>query len=221
VANEIVYVVQAGDTLSGIALKFKIPMSRLQERNNIQDIQSLQIGDQLVVPVAPTPTFTPGPAVSSSSAATPTPLAKYPPVKLLTPLDREIFIGNSAPILLQWLSSGILQPDELYLVEIERPGARSLSFHTLATSYHLSPDQFPAPDDPNRVFQWSVVIIRQTGTGSDGAPVYTHVSPYSSYGFEWLASPPTPTATPTLAPGQRPAVQPSATPTSSPDATSP
>jgi LysM repeat protein len=212
-ANEVVYTVKAGDTLSGIAQKFGVPMSRIQERNNITNIQSLQVGQQLIIPVAPTPTFTPGPGVSSDANATPTPVIRYPAVTLLTPLDREIFIGDSMPILLQWLSSGILQPNELYRVEVERPGAPTVSFRTRATSYHLLTDQYPAPGDPNRVFKWSVVIVRQTGTGKDGAPTYTVVSPNSSYGFEWLESLPTPTPTPTLEPGQRPAVEPSSTPT--------
>jgi LysM repeat protein len=215
-ANEVVYTVKAGDTLLAIAQEFGVPLSRIQERNDIPNIQALQVGDQLIIPVAPTPTFTPGPGASSAAATTPTPITQYPPVKLLTPLDRQIFIGNSTPILLQWLSSGILQPGELYLVEVERPGAKPISFRTLATSYHLPIDQFPAPADPQRDFRWSVVIIRQTGSGSDDAPVYTHVSPHSSYGFEWLESLPTPTPTATLAPDQRPALEPSSTATLAP-----
>jgi LysM repeat protein/predicted RNA-binding Zn-ribbon protein involved in translation (DUF1610 family) len=212
-ANEVVYTVVAGDTLSGIAQKFGVPMSRIQERNNIQNIQALQIGDQLVIPVAPTPTFTPGPGGSSAAATTPTPQAQYPPVKLLTPLDREIFIGDASPILLQWLTSGILQPNELYLVEVERPGVKTISFRTRATSYHLLTDQYPADDDPNRLFKWRVMIVRQAGAGSDQSPAYRVVSSISESSFEWLSTLPTPTLTATPLPGSRPAVQPSATPT--------
>jgi LysM repeat protein len=179
-ANEIVYTVQAGDTLSGIALKFGVPMSRIQQRNKIQNIQSLQIGDQLVVPVAPTLTFTPGPGASSAGATTPTPQAQYPPVKLLTPLDREIFIGGSTPILSQWLSSGILQSNELYLVEVERPGAGSISASTHATSY--PPDQYPAPGDTNRLFRWRVMIV-QAGTGNDQSSSFR--SALSANRAEW------------------------------------
>ena len=217
--NEIVYTVESGDTLSGIAQKFGVPMSRIQDRNNLTDIQSLQVGDQLVIPVAPTPTFTPGPGASSAAVTTPTPMIQYPPVKLLTPLDREIFIGNASPILLQWLSSGLLLPEELYLVEVERPGSRSISFRTRATSYHLQTDQFPEPGDPNRLFKWRVMIVRQAGVGSDNQPTYRVVSPNSESSFEWLDTVPTPTATATLRPGSRPAVQPTDTPTPSPTAT--
>jgi LysM repeat protein len=212
-ANEVVYTVTAGDTLSGIAQKFGVPMSRIQDRNNLQNIQSLQVGDQLVIPVAPTPTFTPGPGASSAAATTPTPIVQYAPVKLLTPLDREIFIGDSKPILLQWLSSGILQPGELYVVEVERPGAKTTSFRTRATSYHLSTDQYPAAGDANRLFKWRVMIARQAGTGSDQSPTFRVVSPVSESSFEWLDTVPTATPTATPRPGSRPAVAPSATPT--------
>jgi LysM repeat protein len=211
--NEVVYTVQPGDTLSGIALKFGVPLSRIQDRNNIKDPQSLQVGQQLVIPISPTPTFTPGPGASSASVTTATPVVRYPPVTLLTPLDREIFIGNSSPILLQWLSSGILQPDELYLVEVERPGAKTISFYTRATSYHLLTDQYPAAVDANRLFKWRVLIARQAGTGSDKDPTYRVVSPVSEASFEWLDTVPTPTPTATPRPGSRPAVQPTATAT--------
>jgi hypothetical protein len=178
---------------------------------DIENIQSLQVGDQIKIPIAPTPTFTPGPG-TLSAAATTTPQITYPPVKLLTPLDREIFIGNSSPILLQWLSSGILLPEELYLVEVERRGARTISFRTRATSYHLLPDAFPAPADPNRLFKWRVLIVRQAGLGSDNQPTYRVVSPNSESSFEWLDTVPTPTPTATPLPGSRPAVQPTAIP---------
>ena len=213
-ASDSIYTVQPGDTLSGIADKFKLPMQRIQDYNpEIKDIQSLHVGDQIKIPLAPTATGTPGPGGSSAAAATSTPPVQYSPVTLLTPLDREIFVGGSRPILLQWLSSGILQPTELYLVEVERPGAKTISFRTRATSYHLTTDQYPADGAANRLFKWRVMIVRQAGTGSDQAPTYRVVSPVSESSFEWLDTVPTATPTATPLPGSRPAVQPTDTPT--------
>jgi LysM repeat protein len=212
-ASDFVYTVQPGDTLSGIAEKFDLSMQRIEEYNpEIEDIQSLHVGDQVKIPLAPTPTFTPAPG-GSAAATTPTPQAQYSPVRLLTPLDREIFIGGSTPILLQWLSSGILQPGEVYQVEITRPGARTISFRTLATSYHLLADQYPTTGDTNRLFKWRVMIVRQTGSGADQSASFRVVSPASEASFEWLDTVPTPTPTATPRPGSRPAVPPSATPT--------
>ena len=78
------------------------------------------------------------------------------------------------------------------------------------------PDLFPPPSDRNRTFSWSVSIVRQTGTSSDGAVIYEVVSPLSQYSFEWLDVLPTPTATATPLPGSQPAVLPSATPSATP-----
>lgn len=199
--SEAVYTVQAGDTLSEIAEKVKVSMDQIIARNNIADPQALQVGQQLIIPLNATATPTPVPVAANATA---TPQTNYPPVTLLTPLDQEIIIGNAQPVLLQWLSSGVLKPNELYRAEVVQVnGTRApLSIRTLATSWHLPLDLFPEPDDRNRVFRWKVEIIRQTGTGSDGAPIYSVVSPLSQYTFEWLANPPTPTPTSTPRPGQ-------------------
>ena len=121
---------------------------------------------------------------------------------LLTPLDGEIIVGNSTPVLLQWLSSGILRDNELYKVEITQVnGGKSDFAITLATSWRAPTTLFPAPGDPNRIFKWTVRIIRQSGAGSDGRPIYNIVSPASEHTFEWPAEPPTPTPTVTPLPG--------------------
>ncbi len=212
--NELTYIVQPGDTLSDIADKYNSTVDAIQRRNNIVDISKLMPGQQLIIPTSVTATPSPTQATAAgSNANTPTPVIQYAPVKLLTPLDREIFIGNSTPILLQWLSSGILQPNELYLVEVERPGAGIISDHTRATSYHLMPDQYPAPGDPNRLFKWRVMIVRQGDAGTDQGPTDRIVSPVSESSFEWLDTVPTATPTATPLPGSRPAVQPTVTPT--------
>ncbi|HSD83805.1 MAG TPA: LysM peptidoglycan-binding domain-containing protein, partial [Anaerolineae bacterium] len=216
-ANESVYIVQEGDTLSDIAEKVKLPLQIIRDANpEIKNIQELHVGDRIKIPLAPTATSTPGPGGSSNAQVTPTPLVQYPAVKLLTPLDREIFIGGSTPILLQWLSSGILQSNEYYQVEVDRPGASSISLRTRATSYHLLTDYYPAAGDDNRLFKWRVKIVRQTGTGSDQDSSFRTVSPSSESSFEWLDTVPTPTPTATPRPGSRPAVIPSATPTATP-----
>jgi LysM repeat protein len=217
--HEVVYIVQPGDTLSDIAAKFKTTLDAIQQRNNIADISKLMPGQQLTVPTSATstPAVASGAAAASSSDGTPTSIAQYAPVKLLTPLDREIFVGNNSPVLLQWLSSGVLQPNELYLVEVERASdIKPISFRTRATSYHLLTDQFPPPGETDRTFKWRVMIIRQAGAGSDSAPTYRVVSPVSESSFEWLDTAPTPTPTPTPRPGSRPAVLPTATLTTAP-----
>jgi LysM repeat protein len=194
--SEVIYIVKDGDTLIGIARDLGVPMDVIQRRNNISDPENIQIGQQLVVPVGPTPTFTPLPA---PAGVTSTPIPTYGPVQLLSPLDGEIVVGNSAPILLEWLSSGILRDNELYKVEVSQVGGtrQPASIRTLSTGWHLPTDLFPPATDRNRTFRWSVVIIRQVGTGTDGAPIYDIVSPVSERTFDWVATPPTVIPTPT------------------------
>ncbi len=61
----VVYVVQKGDTLIGIAHHFQVPVSLLQETNGVSDPRRLQIGQLLVIPPlqaaggTPPPTPTP------------------------------------------------------------------------------------------------------------------------------------------------------------------
>lgn len=63
----IIYVVQPGDTLYGIALKYGVSVSALQEANGITDPTLLQIGQELVIPA-------PGPAGAPARPPTPTPM---------------------------------------------------------------------------------------------------------------------------------------------------
>jgi LysM repeat protein len=193
---EAIYTVQQDDTLSDIAIKVKIPMDVIQRRNNIADPSDLQVGQQLIIPLGATPTFTPAPVPAN---ATPTSPANYPAVKLLTPLDGEIIVGNAEPVLLQWLSVGVLRPNESYRAEVVQLNSTRppLSIRTLATSWRLPLDLFPLPGDRDRVFRWQVEIVRQTGTGSGGQPSYSVVGQLSQYSFQWLAAAPTPTPTPT------------------------
>ncbi|RME51056.1 MAG: LysM domain-containing protein, partial [Caldilineae bacterium] len=66
----IVYIVQPGDTLLGIARKYEVPAEAIQALNGIVDPRSLQIDQVLIIPspqdlgeAEPTPTPTPFPVV--------------------------------------------------------------------------------------------------------------------------------------------------------------
>lgn len=88
-AGPIIYIVQAGDTLSSIATRFQVSLEDLMKANGLDNPDYLMLGQSLIIPVgglpALTPTFTPQPA----SPATPLPFE--PP----TPLPP----GASPPII--------------------------------------------------------------------------------------------------------------------------
>jgi LysM repeat protein len=63
----IIYVVQSGDTLLGIAAKFDVNAGTVQEVNGITDPRRLQIGQELIIP-------RPGEDLDAPPTSTPTPL---------------------------------------------------------------------------------------------------------------------------------------------------
>jgi len=189
----VLHVVQSGDTLLGIALKYGVSLTVIQKANDIPDAESIKVGQQLVIPVGPTITPTPGPQ------ATPTGLPTYPAPVLLSPLNNQVFEGDQDPILLQWASVGILRQNEYYFVRLEQvsAGAPPTTFRTLATGWHVPAELYPKADDVNRAFQWQVRVVRQVGERADGTPIYADAGPASLIrAFRWLLAQPTPTPTP-------------------------
>ncbi len=77
-----VHVVQAGDTISGLALLYDVPGEDIIAANNLQNPNFLQVGMELIIPVGglsqATATFTPAPT------ATDTPIPFEPPSAEMT-----------------------------------------------------------------------------------------------------------------------------------------
>jgi len=96
--QSIIYTVEAGDTLSGIAQKFAISVSDIMLANGLNNQDFIQVGQELIIPVGglatPTPTFTP------MTRPTDTPLPFDPPTPLPTdaqlPREPAATIGPSA-----------------------------------------------------------------------------------------------------------------------------
>jgi LysM repeat protein len=67
-----VYVVQQGDTLGAIAVRFGTTVAAIVEASGLDDPDRLAIGDELVIPVAPgvgpEPTATPTPDPDATAA---------------------------------------------------------------------------------------------------------------------------------------------------------
>ncbi len=76
-ATPVIHIVQFGDTLSGLALRYDVPAEEIIAANNIQNPNFLQVGMELIIPVGGLPpvtaTFTPMPT------PTDTPLPVEPP----------------------------------------------------------------------------------------------------------------------------------------------
>ncbi len=171
------YVVQAGDTLSSIAIMHDSSLRQICELNPLPggiDCRAciwespnccctrpvvLSEGQQINVPApTPTPTFTP----TFTGSETPTPTPTYRAPQPASPLHGAQVSG---PVRLTWLSVGILQPAETYLVTV-RDDTTGATF--AASTRQLSLD-LPASYLPNdgqaHQFAWQVSVVR---LGDDG-----------------------------------------------------
>ncbi len=170
-----IYTVQAGDSLSEIARRFDVSVEALMEANGITDPDSIREGQELVIPGGVSVLETPG----IGGAPTPTieSLLVYPAPSLLGPADGREFREEQAelPILLNWLSVGLLGEDEWYsvflrYVDPEEGEEREIVEFTKANSYHVSAELRPPLDSEWHAFEWQVRVVRLIETETEDNP---------------------------------------------------
>lgn len=171
------YIVQAGDTLSSIAIMHDSSLRQICELNPLPggiDCRActwespnccctrpvvLSEGQQINVPApTPTPTFTP----TFTGSETPTPTPTYRAPQPVSPPDGAQVTGS---VRLTWLSVGVLQPGETYLITVrdETTGA-SYAGSTRQLSLDLPTSYLPNDGQPHE-FAWQVSVVR---LGDDG-----------------------------------------------------
>lgn len=103
----VIHIVQAGDTISGLALKYDVPAEDIIAANNLANPNYLQQGQKLIIPVGGlpevTPTFTPEPT------ATDTPLPVEPPSEQMTATAVAQMAATSTPLVTSLPAGGELQ----------------------------------------------------------------------------------------------------------------
>lgn len=121
----------------------------------------LVVGESVNVP-APTPTPTLSPTPSGNETATPTPTHQAPPL-IFPPQNAS---APARTFQLQWVGVGVLQPDEVYFVEVQDMTANT-TFQdiTRGTYYDLPDSLIPADGQPHNM-QWRVSIARRTPDGT-------------------------------------------------------
>ncbi|MEZ4667047.1 MAG: LysM domain-containing protein [Anaerolineae bacterium] len=174
------YVVQPDDTIVGIAQIYNTTLAVLFSLNtDLQgiftcnpDIPSggpgcnvtLSVGQVLKVP-APTPTPTLSPTPSGNETATPTPTRGAP--MLLYPPEG----ANAQPgtFNLQWVSIGILNRDEFYLVQVTDITTNTVVLQAVTknTAYALPENAIPT-DGQLHTFLWRVVVAKRNADGAYG-----------------------------------------------------
>jgi len=140
----------------------------------------LAVGQTVRVP-APTPTPTLSPVFTGLETATATPT--WMPPRVISP-PQQANIPATA-FRLQWLSVGILGPDEVYLVQLRDERDTVHNFVTRETSL-LLPEALVPQDGGPREMRWTVSVAR-----ADAAGVYQIISGYPQpRSFRWSSRSP-------------------------------
>ncbi len=184
---QIVYVVKGGDTCSEIAQKFNVTVELLMQQNNLDTNCLIRMNQVLTITFAtPTPTVIPTPFVLQ----TPTPRAGYSAPIVMLPPDGAQISGTQEIVTLQWLTVGLLQENEWYVVQVQPSGAITVPiFETKATSLKLTQDILG--DREEREVVWWVQVKRFLGVEpGTGQRMYVEISPPSAArAFVWRKQP--------------------------------
>jgi hypothetical protein len=171
------YTVQEGDTLSSIAILNDSSLRQICELNPLPDgidcggcqwetancccpnPPIFSPGDTVNVP-GPTPTPTASPTFTGSETPTPTPTHRAP--QPVSPADGATIMG---PVRLAWLTSGVLAPEEHYLVSVrDETAGTEYSNLTRQLSLDVPVSMLPS-DGQTHVLVWQVTVQR---LGQDG-----------------------------------------------------
>lgn len=116
------------------------------------------------VPVTETPTRRP--------AATRTPTPPFVAPRLLSPENGlEFRGGGGAQITLQWAPAGTLAEDEWYALSLrfQANGVTQYSgTWTKETSWIVPQELYTKAGESERLFEWDVIVMKQTGTKPEG-----------------------------------------------------
>ena len=165
-----VHIVAEGQSMLGIAGQYDTTLSILRSLN--PDVgwrgcnfaiptggpdcsPSLSIGQEIIVP-APTPTPTLSPTPSGSETPTPTPT--FGPVRLLWPSPGDIVAGG--PLILRWVSAGILQPDEVYQVTVYDRTTGLIYTQFTRDNTLILPSELQPTDATTHEVTWQVVVAK-------------------------------------------------------------
>jgi len=177
------YQIKEGDSLSSISANYRISIDSIKSFNNLTS-DNVMVGMYLSLPLC-----------ERLPTAGPTPTATLPPpygaASLLLPADGTVYTSVSDTIKLQWSSVGTLRDGERYAVTI----VDLTSGETKKTTQYVVDTKFTVPaslrptDNTIHVFRWWVVAVRQTGSTTDGQPIYEPYGTISAFRvFGWSGS---------------------------------
>lgn len=138
------------------------------------------------------PTLTPLPPTLTPTrrpAPTRTPTPRFAAPRLISPDNGLEIYGGGTQITLRWESAGVLAEDEWYAVSLRFLASGVTQYSgtwTKETSWIVPRELYTKAGESERVFEWDVTVMKQTGTKSDGGREGKAVSASSeTRGFFW------------------------------------
>ncbi|MCD6291470.1 MAG: LysM peptidoglycan-binding domain-containing protein, partial [Anaerolineae bacterium] len=178
------YVVERGDTIGAIAIRFDTSAAAIRAANGLRENATIRPGDVLLVPL-------PTPANPGQPTPTPAPTATSPyrwiaPI-LLGPPDGTLIASVGTPVL-RWAAVGLLDSDEWYVVRVWPEDSRlprPPAHWTKGTSWRVGIEWRPPDAAPNRRYFWQVVIARGKGNEDNLQAVEMTSAPSVTRSFIW------------------------------------
>ncbi|MGC8825850.1 MAG: LysM peptidoglycan-binding domain-containing protein [Anaerolineae bacterium] len=152
--SEILYVVQPGDSLTSIALRFRVSLEDLMRANGITDPDYISVGQKLLIPAGASAVITRAPEPTHTPAAPPTPLFTSTPAEP-TPTPQGPGLEITAVI-----GAGDIEQEALFLTNA---GAAALNLKGWSVSDGRG-HVYPFPDV---TLKGHGTIILHTGAGQD------------------------------------------------------
>ncbi len=162
------YTVKNGDTLSSIAAANGSTPDAIRIASQL-DSDFLSIGQVLLVPLG---AWTPPATLAPVMVASPLPTAQfaYAAPNLMSPSDKQAFRGKADLPKLEWISPGILKPNEIYVVHLDYTvnGEKKsiVRQEKQGTSVTLKATDYPGANTSGTEFSWYVMVVSQPTTAS-------------------------------------------------------
>ncbi|MGL4649499.1 MAG: LysM peptidoglycan-binding domain-containing protein [Caldilineaceae bacterium] len=176
------YVVQDGDTIVSIASRLGSTVDEIVRVNGLGSDALIRPGQTLSIPVRQVPQE----VIQSGAAGAAGDAAPWPAPQVTAPADGAT-LPRTEPVLLRWVSVGMLAPNEWYVVLLypQSPNARQYpSIWTKATSHRLELEEAPAPGQ-SASYSWQVSVVR-VEAAEEGSNKLEPVSPSSELrSFSW------------------------------------
>ncbi len=155
------HVVVEGEVLGLIAEEYDTTVEAILEANDIEDVDLISVGQELIIVGAKR---TPLPAATRTSSPTPTPTSPfaYEAPTPLYPEEQAVFEGRKANIVLQWASVGILREEEWYEARVWTRGEKEAHRTWTKASNWRVPDSL-YPGAQGDVLYWDVAVVHRSG----------------------------------------------------------